>query len=379
MECVLAMILGEKVDTYTSLQRIHSIVFQLIGVSIVATVFGQFGTMMADFNARESQWQQLMMERCAMMRFMQIPEETQYRIRKYYEYQREQSEHGFISSDLTKEFVDSLSKPLKSEVLLFTHRQQLDNISIFKKCSHEAVQSVITNLQLEIFLPGDYVVTYGSIGDTFFLLTSGRCDILDRRGDQFDTLKAGQHFGEGALLDGNEYEATVRAKTYCNFNTLTRKKFHEILEEHPEYKNELIVSLESASKRRGSLLRRNRNGGENFKTDVLRKRSGIFSISSNDQMKFTGAGKDEVDKTKSNGSNSKVKVTPLNNNNSGGKHNYINEEEEDLSGIEDLEDLEAQRSRLIGGANDMPKPPLKKPGSTAMNQSKLKKASSSWE
>ena len=57
----------------------------------------------------------------------------------------------------------------------------------------------------------------------------------------------------------------------------------------------------------------------------------------------------------------------------------INEEEEDLSGIEDLEDLEAQRSRLIGGTNDMPKPPLKKPGSTAMNQSKLKKASSSWE
>ena len=100
-------------------------------------------------------------------------------------------------------------------------------------------------------------------------------------------------------------------------------------------------------------------------------------------MKFTGAGKDEVDKknytTKSNGSNSKVKVTPLNNNNIGGKHNYINEEEEDLSGIEDLEDLEAQRSRLIGGANDIPKPPLKKPGSTAMNQSKLKKASSSWE
>ena len=89
---------------------------------------------------------------------------------------------------------------------------------------------------------------------------------------------------------------------------LTRKKFHEILEEHPEYKNELIVSLESASKRRGSLLRRNRNGGGNFKTDVLRKRSGIFSISSNDQMKFTGAGKDEVDKTKSNGSNSKVKL-----------------------------------------------------------------------
>ena len=100
-------------------------------------------------------------------------------------------------------------------------------------------------------------------------------------------------------------------------------------------------------------------------------------------MKFTGAGKDEVDKknytTKSNGSNSKVKVTPLNNNNSGGKHNYINEEEEDLSGIEDLEDLEAQRSRLIGGANDVPKPPSKKPGSTAMNQSKLKKAGSSWE
>ena len=164
METTLAMI--GCVATFTTL--VNSIFFQLIGVSIVATVFGQFGSMMADFNARESQWQQLMMERCAMMRFMQIPEETQYRIRKYYEYQREQSEHGFISSDITKEFVQSLSRPLRSEVLLFTHRQQLDSISVFQKCSHEAVQSIITNLKMEIYLPGDYVVTHGSVGDTFF-------------------------------------------------------------------------------------------------------------------------------------------------------------------------------------------------------------------
>ena len=33
---------------------------------------------------------------------------------------------------------------------------------------NEAVQSIITNLKMEIYLPGDYVVTHGSVGDTFF-------------------------------------------------------------------------------------------------------------------------------------------------------------------------------------------------------------------
>ena len=41
---------------------------------------------------------------------------------------------------------------------------------MFQKCSHEAVQSIITNLKMEIYLPGDYVVTYGSVGDTFSCL-----------------------------------------------------------------------------------------------------------------------------------------------------------------------------------------------------------------
>ena len=42
----------------------------------------------------------------------------------------------------------------ESEGLLFTHRQQLDSISVFQKCSHEAVQSIITNLKMEIYLRG---------------------------------------------------------------------------------------------------------------------------------------------------------------------------------------------------------------------------------
>ena len=97
---------------------------------------------------------------------------------------------------------------------------------MFQKCSHEAVQSIITNLKMEIYLPGDYCSHLWKCWRYVFLayIWSMRY-FKQERGEPFGMLKADQHFGEGALLDGNEYEATVKAITYCNFNTLSRSKY----------------------------------------------------------------------------------------------------------------------------------------------------------
>ena len=275
LSVALDMILGEAVETYTSIQRVNVVFFQLLGVSVVATVFGQFGSMMNDWNKRESHWHNAMMERCAMMNYMNLPDETQYRVRKYYEYQREQTEHGFVSKELAQDFIATLSKPLQNEILLYMHRKELGEISIFAECPGDAIGSIVRDIQLQIYLPGDIVVNKGDMGNTFYLITQGRCEVLDDQDDVIATLKAGDHFGEGCLMDGLPYEATVRAKTYCNFNILQKSSFTKVLKEHPEYQAILHRAIEKAKVESDNVINQQ---VLSHSQDKLRRQSGILSL-----------------------------------------------------------------------------------------------------
>ena len=109
-------------------------------------------------------------------------------------------------------------------------------------------------------------------------------------------------------------------------------------------------------------------------SDVLRKKSGIYSISINDQNKFIGETED-VDTKRF--SASKVKVTPVVKSDDTKRGEM---DEKDTAALDaEEEDLEAQRARLLTGESAVPKPPTKRPGNKAMSQSKFGKAGIGWE
>jgi hypothetical protein len=271
----LDMILGESVSSFTVVQRLNVIFIQLLGVSVVATVFGQFGSMMADWNKTESQWHTLMMERCSLMSYMHLPEETQYRIRKFYEYQREQTEHGFVSEKMAEDFISNLSLPLQAEVQYYLHRKELGEISIFADCPSDAIHAVIKKIKFQIYLPGDIIVKQGDAGTTFFLLLRGRCEVLDKTNNVVSPLTAGDHFGEASLINGEKYAATVRAQTYCNFNTLPKDAFDSILEEHPEYDRIIKSSIEASRRQSLTRMRTHKKKPKLFTRDSITHKSAL--------------------------------------------------------------------------------------------------------
>ena len=184
--------------------------------------------------------------------------------------------------------------------------------------------------------------------------------------------------GEGALLDGNEYEATVKATTYCNFNTLSRSKFQEIIEQHPEYKEELLQSLQVASRRRGSLLKRNRDN-EGMRKDMLRGKSGVFSIGGNDTLEILHANEKTMmgDTKKEEMTKNSVKVVPVT---SRKGDSSLRQADKPSDPIESMETIEEQRLRLLNNGSTIPKPPMKKPGeSTMAGTSKFGRANASWQ
>ena len=76
--------------------------------------------------------------------------------------------------------------------------------------------------------PGEAVVTQGEIGDAFYVVESGRLEVI-RDGEPSGTLGAGDHFGEIALLADVPRTATVRTATLSRVFRLGREGFDHLI------------------------------------------------------------------------------------------------------------------------------------------------------
>ncbi len=75
---------------------------------------------------------------------------------------------------------------------------------------------------------GTAVVTQGDAGDGFYVLVSGQAAV-ERDGVVVAQLRAGDHFGEVALLEGARRNATVRAVTRARLLRVDHDTFHALV------------------------------------------------------------------------------------------------------------------------------------------------------
>ena len=76
--------------------------------------------------------------------------------------------------------------------------------------------------------PGEDVIRQGDVGETFYVVQSGQLEVL-RDGAAVATLRAGDHFGEIALLHDVPRTATVRALTPARLFALPRAAFDRVV------------------------------------------------------------------------------------------------------------------------------------------------------
>ena len=54
---------------------------------------------------------------------------------------------------------------------------------------------VVTKLQFEVFLKGEYVIKAGTLGQKMYFVQSGVVDVLTEDGELMTSLSDGSHFG----------------------------------------------------------------------------------------------------------------------------------------------------------------------------------------
>ena len=99
--------------------------------------------------------------------------------------------------------------------------------------------------------PGSVIVRQGEVGEQFYILTGGRADVFVEHPDghemPVDHLRAGQYFGEMALIGRQTRRATVRAADDgpVSVVALDQAAFIRLVEESPSLRHDLqrVISL----------------------------------------------------------------------------------------------------------------------------------------
>jgi CRP-like cAMP-binding protein len=123
-----------------------------------------------------------------------------------------------------------------------SHEEFLGRVPIFSHCSAEEIAAIAGVAQESFFQPGQIIVTQGTPGQAFYMITTGRVEIV-REGVSLGAFGPGDFFGEMALLDSAPRSATIRALDDVSCLMLSSWDFKALIERHPSIAIKLLEVL----------------------------------------------------------------------------------------------------------------------------------------
>jgi CRP-like cAMP-binding protein len=119
----------------------------------------------------------------------------------------------------------------------------LRKVSLFDGVDDETIQRLYESGRSVRLSEGAYAVRQGEYGDSFFVILRGEAVVealgSDGRTTHLSRLKAGDYFGELALLGRGERKASVKARTDTVMLELRKVHFDQTLKKHKQVKKRL--------------------------------------------------------------------------------------------------------------------------------------------
>ena len=121
------------------------------------------------------------------------------------------------------------------------HEEFLARVPIFANCTAEEVEAISGVAQEGYFQPNQIIVTQGTPGQAFYLILSGRVEILR---DGVSWARSGRETSSArVLLDQAPRSATIRALDHTSCLMLSSWDFKTLLTKHPSIAIKLLEVL----------------------------------------------------------------------------------------------------------------------------------------
>jgi CRP-like cAMP-binding protein len=113
----------------------------------------------------------------------------------------------------------------------------MENVEIFSLLSKAELKDLVANVSVRTYAAGEMPVRQGEPGDSFYIIKSGRVDVVVEKaaGERavVATLGPGNFFGEMSLLTGATRTASIHVKEDAEFIVIDKESFGSTLAQNP--------------------------------------------------------------------------------------------------------------------------------------------------
>jgi CRP/FNR family cyclic AMP-dependent transcriptional regulator len=109
--------------------------------------------------------------------------------------------------------------------------KMVGELPIFSRLGKRQLRQIAKLADFVEFEPGDFIVQAGEPGDSLYLILDGRAKVVGK--SRAGPLRAGDFFGEMALLDGQPRSATIATTTELHAMRLRRGPFSKVIAKEP--------------------------------------------------------------------------------------------------------------------------------------------------
>jgi CRP-like cAMP-binding protein len=120
--------------------------------------------------------------------------------------------------------------------------EAISRVPLFSSCSEEDLVAIAAIATEAEFGAGEVLCRQGDEGGEFFVIREGRVDV-NRDGASIDMLRAGDFFGELALITKAPRNATVQAIDPLQVFVIQSEDFHDLLNRTPSVFYKVFIRL----------------------------------------------------------------------------------------------------------------------------------------
>ncbi len=159
------------------------------------------------------------------------------------------------------------NQPDKETLLKF-----LSNVSLFTKADKAVLLQLSEKILFEEFAPGTTVITKGEMGETMYLIFSGKVKVHDGE-HTVAQLNAGAFVGELSLLDSEPRSMSVTTLEPSLMGTISRNDFYKVLNQFPEITKDIIAVLNKRLRGQNEVLIKEFRTREEQLTNLVNQRT----------------------------------------------------------------------------------------------------------
>jgi CRP-like cAMP-binding protein len=216
------------VSAANNVERLYSIVTQLIGAVIFGYIIGSISSNLETVDMRAAVQKAKMTEVKDYMHNAHLPPALCQKIKKFYSYY-----HARKSVFDEARLLDDLSFPLRCQIVQDSNKEILRTLDIIVHAfEKDFVADLIVRLRPMFFNSGDFISKAGKYAREMFFIQRGKVEV-SVPSDLFDVVVAGfgtgAHFGEASLMSNTNRSLQIKSLTSCDIHILRKFDLEDLL------------------------------------------------------------------------------------------------------------------------------------------------------